>query len=466
MRHGTGPVIVDTALNAWQELDVRLPDREVARALRSLTSREVLAGDQAYRFNVDLQRLWCAKHRHLDWVKDELTEAIQQWHESAQPRPADTIPRAAGPAPARAPGVSDDQKPQGAPAKARPRIVRNRYLVIFAAALILLLATAAARVFPFSTAQGPSAAEVRILTQNLIQLMPGDLSRNPQKCHSAAPSSPWTMRGLLLELQCTVPELPGTVHAYQLDNATDYKAAWQNFNRWWGFLPTRAGKGCPPKGTSNGIDIPTGSELPQANLPVTECGMQAPSPGKIVSAYAWGWPTHRAFVLARTASGFSFDALHSWSSSEPRVGLQKIIPADVQGGNNCQNTGTQYGATAVSRCSGLTGLAAGTIIYYLFPSPARLTSGLGLFLRNVGFHRERECMTGNQFTDFLIECQSDFRNLTPFMTGIIAEYTSTSHDPIIISTDDQQNVMAVMVGVNADDLLTYWNQFQWVVTGP
>jgi hypothetical protein len=183
-----------------------------------------------------------------------------------------------GPALARVPGASDGQKPQGAPAKARPRIVRNRYLVIVAAALILLLATAAAHVFPFSTAQGPDAAEVRILTQNLIQLMPGDLPQNPQKCHSAAPSNLWAMRGLLLELQCTVPELPGTVYAYQLDNATDYGAAWQNFNQWWGFLPARAGKGCPPKGTSKGKDIPTGSELPQASLPVIECGMQTSSP--------------------------------------------------------------------------------------------------------------------------------------------------------------------------------------------
>ena len=466
MRHGTEPVIVDTALDAWQELGVRLPEREVSRALRSLTSREVLAGDQAYRFSVDLQRLWCAKHRHLDWVKDELVEAIQQWHESAQPGPADTTPRAVGPALARVPGASDGQKPQGAPAKAGPRIVRNRYLVIVAAALILLLATAAAHVFPFSTAQGPDAAEVRILTQNLIQLMPGDLPQNPQKCHSAAPSNLWAMRGLLLELQCTVPELPGTVYAYQLDNATDYGAAWQNFNQWWGFLPARAGKGCPPKGTSKGKDIPTGSELPQASLPVIECGMQTSSPGKIVAAYAWGWSTHWAFVLARATSGSSFDALHFWTQSVPRVGLQKIIPADVQGTNNCHNLGTAFGATAVSQCSGLNGLPARTILYYLFPSRSALATGLGGFLSNVHFHRARECAANNKFTDFLNDCQSDFHNETPFMTGSIAEYTDPSNDPVIITSDSQQNVMAVMVGTNPGDLLAYWKQFHWVVTSP
>jgi hypothetical protein len=229
MRDRTDPVIIDDALDAWRDAGVRLPEREVARALRSLTSREVLAGDEAYRFNVDLQRLWCQKHRHLDWVKDELAEAARQWHEPAQPRPADTAPPAAGPALARAPGARDGHQPQGGPTKPRPQIVRYRYLAIVVAVVILLLgATAAAHVFPFSpSAHGPgNSAQNRSLTQNLVQLMPGDLALNPQQCHNAAPSDPWTMQGLLLELQCTVPELSGTVYAYQLDNAADYEAAW------------------------------------------------------------------------------------------------------------------------------------------------------------------------------------------------------------------------------------------------
>ena len=119
----------------------------------------------------------------------------------------------------------------------------------------------------------------------------------------------------------------------------------------------------------------------------------------------------------------------------------------------------------MSQCSGLNGLPAGTIIYYLFPNKP-LATGLRRFLSNVHFHRDRECTTGNEFTDFLIECQSDFHNQTPFMTGSIAEYTSTSNDPVIITSDNQQNVMAVMVGTNPGDLLAYWKQFQWVVTGP
>ena len=472
MRRGTDPVIIDDALDAWCDVGVRLPEREVARALRSLTSREVLGGDQVYRFNVDLQRLWCEKHRHLDWVKDELAEAIQQWHVSTQLRPADTVPRAAGLAPYRAAGVSDGQKPQGRPAKTRPRTARNRYLAIVAAAVILLLAaTAAAHVFPFSTsAQGPSnSAQDRSLTQNLIQLMPGDLALNPQKCHSAAPANPWTMRGLLLELQCTIPELPGTVYAYQLDNATDYESAWQNFNQWWGFQAARAGKGCPPKGTGKGIDTSTGSELPQTSRTVTECGMQAPSPGKIVPAYAWGWRAFKAFILVRAAPDSSFEALHSWSIGQPahRIDLQEIIPTDVQGQGqgSCLLTGTAVGATAVSQCQNLTGLGATTIIYYLFPSPSALATGFSELLTANDVRPVRQCKTGTSFTEFLTECRSDFDNTTLHVTGSVAEYFNKENLPIIVSTDNQQNVMAVIVGTNAGDLLAYWKQLKWVLTG-
>ena len=50
------------------------------------------------------------------------------------------------------------------------------------------------------------------------------------------------------------------------------------------------------------------------------------------------------------------------------------------------------------------------------------------------------------------------------MTGSIAEYTNSSNDPIIVSSDNQQLVMAVMVGANDGDLLAYWKQLQWITT--
>ena len=116
MRAGASPVTIDYARDAWRKVDVSLPEREIARALRSLTSREVLrsltprevpAGTQAYSFNVDLQRLWLEQHRHLDWVKDELAETVQQWKRSAEPWPADAIPdQTGGPAPTSTEGAT------------------------------------------------------------------------------------------------------------------------------------------------------------------------------------------------------------------------------------------------------------------------------------------------------------------------------------------------------------------------
>jgi hypothetical protein len=143
--------------------------------------------------------------------------------------------------------------------------------------------------------------------------------------------------------------------------------------------------------------------------------------------------------------------------------LLSKIPASVQGHNNCQLAGSQYGASAVIQCSRLNNLAAGTIIYYLYPSQAKLSGGISAFLSKVGFRKQRECTTGSEFTDFLVECQSNFHNPSPSITGSIAEYSSTSHDPIIVTSDNEQKVMVVMVGTNPGDLLTYWKQLNWIV---
>ena len=48
------------------------------------------------------------------------------------------------------------------------------------------------------------------------------------------------------------------------------------------------------------------------------------------------------------------------------------------------------------------------------------------------------------------------------MTGTIAEYISKDNAPLIVTTDNQQNVMAVLVGTNAGDLLAYWKQLDWI----
>ena len=149
--------------------------------------------------------------------------------------------------------------------------------------------------------------------------------------------------------------------------------------------------------------------------------------------------------------------------SDYQVLLSKI-PDVVQGTNNCHNFGTPVGAIAVSECTGLPGLAASTIFYYLFSDSAGLSNGFRTFLANEKFRRQTACTSNNDFVSFIAECESGFTSTSPNMTGSVAEYANTSNDPIVVSTDNQQRVMAVMVGTNDGDLLAYWKQLQWVVT--
>jgi len=245
-----------------------------------------------------------------------------------------------------------------------------------------------------------------------------------------------------------------------------------------------AGAGVPPPGTAGGTGAPpptrasSRSRLLTRNtigvaaaialiagyLGVAAAAHLSPFPAETVAATSSQPPSTGPATTPGTSTGpaSSPDASPDVSPTSEYDVLLGKIPASVQGHNNCQLFGTQYGATAVIQCSKLTG-AAGTIVYYLFPSQARLTSGLSALLSKVGFQRERECTTGGEFTDFLIECQSDYSHQAPSITGSIAEYPGTNHVPIIVTTDNQQNVMAALVGTNPGDLLTYWKQLNWIV---
>lgn len=63
-----------------------------------------IAGSSKYSFTVDLQRPWLDRHRRIDWVKDDLAEAIARWKQSAQiraGRPGDSSDEHALPLPPR-----------------------------------------------------------------------------------------------------------------------------------------------------------------------------------------------------------------------------------------------------------------------------------------------------------------------------------------------------------------------------
>jgi len=189
MRSGATQVTAANTRKAWRKVGVSLPDRPVARALRSLTSREIIANGQAYSFTVDLQRLWLEQHRRLDWVKDSLADPIEQWNRDAR------------------------------------ATRRTRYVAATATAVILagyLVASSIAHVFPF-----PNPAQGLSPIQSLTQLMPGDLSQNPAECHAAPTPAPWEMPGLVLALQCTDHGLAdGKIYAYQLDSAAHFPMPW------------------------------------------------------------------------------------------------------------------------------------------------------------------------------------------------------------------------------------------------
>jgi len=143
--------------------------------------------------------------------------------------------------------------------------------------------------------------------------------------------------------------------------------------------------------------------------------------------------------------------------------LLSLIPSSVQGQDNCHNAGTSTGATAVAQCAGLQGLAATTIDYYLFASSGALVNGFTSFLTSVKFpSSSQSCTKSNQFADFVPQCKDTFTSTSPNMTGSIAEYVSTQNDPIIVSTDNQQLVMGVLIGTNNADLLAYWKPLQWI----
>jgi hypothetical protein len=237
--------------------------------------------------------------------------------------------------------------------------------------------------------------------------------------------------------------------------------------------PGMAGAGAPaPRGSSgpkllnrNTVGIAAAIALVAGYLGVAAVAHLSPFPAKKVSPTSSQSQSQSPSTGPSTSPGTSPATSPAGSpaaspTSDYDVLLSKI-PQSIRSQSSCPNAGTQFGAIAVSQCNRLN-VAAGTIQYYLYPSSAALTSGVSQLLSSAHFRKQRECTSGSDFTDFLVECQSDFHNQTPFMTGIIAEYISKDNAPLIVTTDKQQNVMAILVGTNAGDLLAYWKQLEWI----
>jgi hypothetical protein len=91
----------------WAKLDVAIPKGEIALATQSLIAREIITGEDAYEFTVDLQRLWVHRYRRIEWVKEEIGAAVTAWGQSAaaQPTRSSQSQQALSLNPRRSPGV-------------------------------------------------------------------------------------------------------------------------------------------------------------------------------------------------------------------------------------------------------------------------------------------------------------------------------------------------------------------------
>jgi hypothetical protein len=210
----------------------------------------------------------------------------------------------------------------------------------------------------------------------------------------------------------------------------------------------------------NTIGIAAAVALVAGYLGVAAVAHLSPFPAKTVAA-ASSAPASQGNGTSPSPAGSPDPAPDPSPSSDYQILLSKI-PSVVQGADNCANAGTSFGAMAVSQCGRLHGLGAGTIIYYLYPGPAALRTGFDTLLKKEKFKRQSLCTSGTDFVDFIAECESAFTSTSPAMTGRIAEYANTSNQPIIVTSDNQQHVMVVMVGTNDGALLAYWKQRQWV----
>jgi hypothetical protein len=177
MHSRSRPATIRQVREAWRKVGVSLPEGDVAKAARNLTSREVVAGEHAYSFTVDLQRRWLEKHRRLDWVKEELLAAVREWDRTAEAGPGRRTPALPlEPKRGSAEFVAADHLHRTAEASAGGLVARHterggrrrssRRLLVAAAITLAVVITAAAILLPMvfhhdSVTAAPAVAAVQ-----------------------------------------------------------------------------------------------------------------------------------------------------------------------------------------------------------------------------------------------------------------------------------------------------------------
>jgi len=100
MGENNRPVSAKDIANAWAKLNVTIPRSDMVTAIRALIARDVITGDDRYRFTVDLQHRWIRQYERLEWVEEEIAATIVEWdrqlEEEKQLRPIATPPLTSG----------------------------------------------------------------------------------------------------------------------------------------------------------------------------------------------------------------------------------------------------------------------------------------------------------------------------------------------------------------------------------
>jgi len=84
-------VEVNLIRSMWAMHGGIIPKREMMNAIKSLSARDIIFGRDVegldtYSFTVDLQRLWVQKYEQLEWVKEEIADALLEWSSERRQR--------------------------------------------------------------------------------------------------------------------------------------------------------------------------------------------------------------------------------------------------------------------------------------------------------------------------------------------------------------------------------------------
>jgi hypothetical protein len=164
-----------------------------------------------------------------------------------------------------------------------------------------------------------------------------------------------------------------------------------------------------------------------------------------------------------TSPDTSPDAAPTITSDEA---LWNLIPGNVRT-SNCKAITPTDQATEEIACTDAiynAQTAGAYLYYYLFSSSTTLdASYTSNFLNPLSISSDEG--TCGSFTKFSATCETGYNNTNPVINGRLAEYLYKGYNTLTW-TEEQQDIMVYMSGVNGGQMLNWWlYPDHWVVTG-